>query len=167
MYVNFEIAAVFPSPYSHMKKGGNFKTNFLLDSVESFLKYLSSSPSNFSCNRAFQSIVYNSDQKMVLRAIYFIRAYSAITYYFKTRSQRHLLAASVKKLIERPVNEITINYFKQLDKFLTDFQIQRVTLIISRGKMIKIWTPHHGQNVTKNLITQDYSLRQFKALKMR
>ena len=39
---NFEIAALFPSPYSRVKKGGNFKTNIHLDSVESFLYYLSS-----------------------------------------------------------------------------------------------------------------------------
>ena len=32
MYVNFEIAALFPSPYSRVKKGGNFKTNIHLDS---------------------------------------------------------------------------------------------------------------------------------------
>ena len=43
MYVNFEIAAFFPSPYSLVKKGGNFKTNIHLDSLESFLNYLSSS----------------------------------------------------------------------------------------------------------------------------
>ena len=40
---NFEIAALFPSPYSRVKKGGNFKTNIHLDSVESFLYYLGSS----------------------------------------------------------------------------------------------------------------------------
>ena len=43
MYVNFEIAALFPSLYSRVKKRGNFKTNIRLDSVESFLYYLSSS----------------------------------------------------------------------------------------------------------------------------
>ena len=39
MYVNLEIAALFPSLYSRVKKGGNFKTNINLDSVESFLYY--------------------------------------------------------------------------------------------------------------------------------
>ena len=43
MSVNFEIAAPFPSPFSRVKKGGNFKTNIHLNSVESFLHYLSSS----------------------------------------------------------------------------------------------------------------------------
>ena len=43
MYVNFEIAALFPSPYSRVKKCGNFKINIHLDSVESLLYYLSSS----------------------------------------------------------------------------------------------------------------------------
>ena len=43
MYVNFEIAALFPSPYNRVKKRGNFKTNTHMDSVESFLYYLSSS----------------------------------------------------------------------------------------------------------------------------
>ena len=42
MNVNFEIAALFPSPFSRVKKGGNFKTSIHLDSVESFLYYLSS-----------------------------------------------------------------------------------------------------------------------------
>ena len=43
MYVNFEIAALFPSPYSRAKKSGKFKTNIYLVSVDSFLYYLSSS----------------------------------------------------------------------------------------------------------------------------
>ena len=43
MNVNFEIAALFPSPFSQVKKGGNFKTNIHLDSVELFLYHLSSS----------------------------------------------------------------------------------------------------------------------------
>ena len=43
MYVDFEITALFPSPYSRVKKSGNFKTNIHLESVESFLYYLSSS----------------------------------------------------------------------------------------------------------------------------
>ena len=42
MNVNFEIAALYRSPFSPVKKGGNFKTNIHLDSVESFLYYLSS-----------------------------------------------------------------------------------------------------------------------------
>ena len=33
MYVNFEIAALFSSPYCRVKKRGNFKTNILLVSV--------------------------------------------------------------------------------------------------------------------------------------
>ena len=45
MYFNFEIAALFPSPYSRVKKHGKFKTNIHLDSVESFLYNLSSRPS--------------------------------------------------------------------------------------------------------------------------
>ena len=43
MYVNFEIAALFPSPCSRVKKRGNVKTKIHLDSVESFLYHLSSS----------------------------------------------------------------------------------------------------------------------------
>ena len=42
MCVDFEIAALFPSPYSRMKKRANFKANIHLDSVELFLYYLSS-----------------------------------------------------------------------------------------------------------------------------
>ena len=45
MYVDFEIAAFFPSPYSRVKKRANFKTNIHLDSVESFIYYLSSNTS--------------------------------------------------------------------------------------------------------------------------
>ena len=40
MFVNFEIAALFSSPYSQVEKGGNFKTNIHLVSVESFLYYI-------------------------------------------------------------------------------------------------------------------------------
>ena len=43
MYVNFEIAALLPSPYSRVKKCAKFKTNIPLVSVDSFLYYLSSS----------------------------------------------------------------------------------------------------------------------------
>ena len=39
-YVDFEIAALLPSPNSRMKKRANFKTNIHLDFVESFLYYL-------------------------------------------------------------------------------------------------------------------------------
>ena len=42
MYVDFEIAALFPSPYSRVRKRAKFKTNIHLDSVESFLYDLSS-----------------------------------------------------------------------------------------------------------------------------
>ena len=47
MYVNFEITAIFPLPYSRVKKRANFKTNIHLDSVESFLYYLSSTNRKF------------------------------------------------------------------------------------------------------------------------
>ena len=43
MYVNFEFAALHPSPYSRVKKCAKFKTNMHLVSVDSFLYYLSSS----------------------------------------------------------------------------------------------------------------------------
>ena len=42
MNVDLEIATLFPSTFSRVKKGGNFRTNIPLDSVESFLHYLSS-----------------------------------------------------------------------------------------------------------------------------
>ena len=49
---------------------------------------------SFEIYRAFQSVVFNSGQKMALRAFYFIRALTkALTYYYINRSQRHLLAA--------------------------------------------------------------------------
>ena len=42
MYVNHEIATLFPHCIAELKKRGNFKLNIHLDSVESFLHYLSS-----------------------------------------------------------------------------------------------------------------------------
>ena len=47
MYVNFAFAALFPSPYSRVKKCGKFKTNIHLVSIDSFLYYLSSRMSRF------------------------------------------------------------------------------------------------------------------------
>ena len=48
----------------------------------------------FLTNRAFRSVVFKSGQKMALRAFYFIRTLTkALTYYYRNRSQRHLLAA--------------------------------------------------------------------------
>ena len=45
-------------------------------------------------NRAFQSVVLNSGQKMALRAFYFMRVLTkALTCYYISRPQRHLLAA--------------------------------------------------------------------------
>ena len=45
-------------------------------------------------NRAFQSVVFNSGQKMALRVFYFIRTLAkALTYYYTNRSQWHLLVA--------------------------------------------------------------------------
>ena len=44
-------------------------------------------------NRDSESVVFNSGQKMALRAFYFIRALTkALTYYYINRSQRRLLA---------------------------------------------------------------------------
>ena len=42
MYVSFEIAALFPLLHRRVKKSSNFQTNILIDSIESFLDYLSS-----------------------------------------------------------------------------------------------------------------------------
>ena len=50
--------------------------------------------SHFHDNRASQSVVFNTGQKMALRAFYFIRTLTkALTYYYINRSQRHLLVA--------------------------------------------------------------------------
>ena len=58
------------------------------------LTELSSLNANY---RAFQLVVFNSGQKMALRAFYSIRALTkALTYYYIKRSQRHLLAAIEK-----------------------------------------------------------------------
>ena len=59
MYVNFEIAALFPLPYSRVKKGGNFKTNIHLDSVVSFLYCLYSRLFNISTTVIVGGVVGN------------------------------------------------------------------------------------------------------------
>ena len=47
-----------------------------------------------SANSDFESVVFNSGKKMALRAFYFIRALTkALTYYYISRYQRHLLDA--------------------------------------------------------------------------
>ena len=56
--------------------------------------------------RAFQSVVFNSGQKMALRAFYFIRALlKALKYYYINRSQRHLLAAIENNCFRVPKEE--------------------------------------------------------------
>ena len=64
MYVNFEFAALLPSPYSRVKKCAKFKTNIHLVSIDSFLYYLSSrkvhlefEPSHFFWD--YESMCYN------------------------------------------------------------------------------------------------------------
>ena len=55
-----------------------------------------------ACNRAFQSAVWNSGQKMALRAFYFIRA---LTYYYINRSQRYLLVAIENNSFGGPIEQ--------------------------------------------------------------
>ena len=55
-------------------------------------------------NRAFQSVVFNSGQQMVLRAFYIIRALTiALAYYYINRSKRHLSAAIENNCLEGPI----------------------------------------------------------------
>ena len=57
-------------------------------------------------NKASQSVVFNSGQKMALRAFYFIWALTkALTYYYINRSQRHLLVAIENNRFGGPINE--------------------------------------------------------------
>ena len=76
MYVDFEIAAHFPSLYSRVKKSANFKTNIHLDSVESFLYYLSSSCMlMIVCQKITKNIeplyqpIDNNQEKTLLRKV--------------------------------------------------------------------------------------------------
>ena len=47
--------------------------------------------------RASESVVFNSGQKMAVRAFYFTRALTkALTFYYIKRSQRHLFGARFK-----------------------------------------------------------------------
>ena len=57
-------------------------------------------------NRDSGSVVFNSGQKMALRAFYFIRALTkAQAYYYKSRSQRHLLAAIENNWFGVPIQD--------------------------------------------------------------
>ena len=62
MYVSFEIAALFSSPYRRMKKRGNFQTNKLVESIESILYCLSSRERLQKC---FRFWVLNLDCRLV------------------------------------------------------------------------------------------------------
>ena len=54
-------------------------------------------------NRAFQSVVFNSGQKMALIAFYFIKALTkALTYYYINFSPRHLLTTFENNQLEGP-----------------------------------------------------------------
>ena len=60
-------------------------------------------------NRASKSVVFNSGQKMALRAFYFTRILTkALTYYYIIRSQHHLLDAIESN---RFVGTIVLNLF--------------------------------------------------------
>ena len=68
-----------------------------------------------STYRAFQTVVFNSGQKMALRGFYFIRALTkAIKYYYIDRSQRHLLIAIENNRFGGPIGhwnpKITIDF---------------------------------------------------------
>ena len=55
-------------------------------------------------------VVFNSGQKIALRAFYFIRALTkALTYYYINRSQRHLLAAIENNWFGVPITYIENN----------------------------------------------------------
>ena len=55
-------------------------------------------------HRAFKSGVFNSCQKMALRAFYFIRTlFKVLTYYYINRFQCHLLVAIENKWLEGPI----------------------------------------------------------------
>ena len=54
--------------------------------------------------RDSQSVVFNSGQKMAVRAFYLIRALTkALTYYYIDRSLRHLLVAIENNWLEGPI----------------------------------------------------------------
>ena len=74
MYVNFEIAALFPWPYSRVKKRGNFKTNIHL---ELFLYYLSSKYGN----QIAWSIVFQS--KILTHKKVNFRIFCDLHFYFQ------------------------------------------------------------------------------------
>ena len=67
MHVDFEIAALFPSPYSREKKRANFKTNIHLDSVETFIYYLSSRLLQFVINHNVR--IRQSQQNLTLKRL--------------------------------------------------------------------------------------------------
>ena len=66
-------------------------------------------------NRAFQSVVFKSGQKMALRAFCFIRALTkALKYYNINRSRRHLLTAIENNWFGVPIVNSTILWSKTL-----------------------------------------------------
>ena len=81
MNVNFEFAALLPSPYSRVKKCAKFKTNIHLVSVDSFLYYISS---RFFNEERSQSDFDKSRQKLLKRA----SQANAFKYYARDRWDR-------------------------------------------------------------------------------
>ena len=61
-------------------------------------------------NKAFQSVVFNSGQKMALVAFLLIKTLAkALTYYYINRSQRTLLATFEKKQLEGPIEMVSLD----------------------------------------------------------
>ena len=68
-----------------------------------------------TCNRASQSVVFNTSQKMALRAFYLIRILTkSLTYYYINRSQRHLFVAIENNGSGGPIAEIRELRSKQI-----------------------------------------------------
>ena len=68
---------------------------------------------SFGLYRASESVVFNSGQKMELRAFYFIRALTkALTYYYINRSQRQLLIAIENNRFGGPIIICNLQVYK-------------------------------------------------------
>ena len=72
---------------------------------------LEHSGKNFDFHRGSQYIVFNSGQKMELRAFYFTMTLTlTLTYYYMTRSQRHVLTAIENNRLDGLIDRACIPY---------------------------------------------------------
>ena len=81
-------------------------------------------------NRAFQSVLFNSGQKMALRSFYFKITETALTYSYTNRSQRHLLTANQNKQFRGPINVCLLKNIQKNILYKVKYCILKILLSI-------------------------------------